>query len=79
MAVVGTSFALLLLVGAQQILGLAFAMLGIGLRREYFVDRALFTLAPVVRKYGQKEGVMAGKNNKVDTTLTADRRRPLER
>ncbi len=59
MAAVGTSFALLLLVGAQQILG--------------------FTLAPVVRKYGQKEGVMAGKNNKVGTTLTADRRRPLER
>jgi hypothetical protein len=48
-------------VGAQQILGLAFAMLGMGLRREYFVDKALFTLALVVRKYGQKEGVMAGK------------------
>jgi len=70
---------LLLLMGAQQILGLAFAMLGIGLRREYFVDRALFTLVPVVRKYGQKKGVVAGNNNKVGTTLTADRRRPLER
>ena len=54
-------------------------MLGIGLRREYFVDRALFTLVPVVRKYGQKKGVMAGNNNKVGTTITADRRRPLER
>lgn len=54
-------------------------MLGMGLRREYFVDKALFTLALVVRKYGQKEGVMAGKNNKVGTTLTADRRCPLER
>lgn len=51
--------------------------LGMGVASECLVAIALCTLAPVVRQYGQKEGVMASKYIKL--TLTADRRLSLER
>ena len=51
--------------------------LGMGVASECLVAIALCTLAPVVRHYGQKEGVMASKYIKL--TLTADRRLSLER